>query len=345
MKRIPNLKYYTLLTTTFIAFFSMFNSLKSFAQENCEILKDHGQGYTTSIRSVTDNGNNMYTIELIVKHDGRTDNSKPMARFSVEAKPGTYSNVFITLISGNLNYKNIDLGPNLSGDPFKGFRITGTSGFGSGTPGEFLITYTLSGGLQDQRTQVKSGNGLLQVTFKKSDFQNVIDCNTQNIFPYYVPPVGGKLASIIGPELTSLYNFYIAGGTPETNDIFQIFGSDVLIEINVLDGQYGSLLNLLTTSYQLYDVVNDENQVTITGKIPILNLLLLNNLGTFINFVRPVYPPITSAGIVTSLGDIAMRSDFARSGFKLKGEGVKVGVISDSFNSITGNPAQDDVLK
>ena len=40
-----------------------------------------------------------------------------------------------------------------------------------------------------------------------------------------------------------------------------------------------------------------------------------------------------------------MRSDFARNGFNLQGEGVKIGVISDSYNTLLGNPANDDVLK
>jgi len=198
-----NQKLFNFLTIGIITMF-LFNSTKVKAQDNCEIIKEHGQGYTTSIRSVTDNGNNSYTIQLNVKHDGRTDGSKPMARYSVEAIPGTYSNVSITLISGNLNYKNIDLGPNLAGDPFKGFRITGTSGFGNGSPGEFLITYTLSGGLQDQRTQVKSGSDLLQAAFTKVDFQNVLSCNNQNIFPYYTPPAGGKLISILGSNSRAL---------------------------------------------------------------------------------------------------------------------------------------------
>jgi hypothetical protein len=46
---------------------------------------------------------------------------------------------------------------------------------------------------------------------------------------------------------------------------------------------------------------------------------------------------------VTSRGDIAMRSGLARSAFGVAGEGVKVGVISDSYNTIEGNPAATDV--
>ena len=345
-KRISTRKFYHLLAIFFFTLFSNFDPIAAIAESNCEIGKVHGQGYSTSIKSVTDLGSNRYTIVLDVKQNGTTANCKAMARYSVEALPGTYSNVSIKVISGNLNYKNIDLGPTLSGDPFKGFRITSTAGFGNGTPGEFTITYSLSRGLQNQRTMVKAGSDMLLVSFKISDFQSVLNCLTpQSIFPYYTPPSGGKLVSILGPELTSLYNYYIAGGTLKTNDIFQIFGSDVLVEINVLPGQYASLLGLLTTTYGLYDVVQDTQMITITGKIPILKLLSLNSLTTYINFVRPVYLAIPTSGIVTSLGDVAMRSDFARHGFNLQGEGVKIGVISDSYNTITGNPAQDDVLK
>ncbi len=83
----------------------------------------------------------------------------------------------------------------------------------------------------------------------------------------------------------------------------------------------------------------------IIGKIPINVLLSLNLLTTYINYAVPVYPAIPTSGIITSLGDVSMRSDFARNGFNLEGEGVKIGVISDSYNTLLGNPANDDVLK
>ncbi|MFC1733770.1 hypothetical protein ACFL6I_26015, partial [candidate division KSB1 bacterium] len=86
-------------------------------------------------------------------------------------------------------------------------------------------------------------------------------------------------------------------------------------------------------------------QLVITGQIPIIKLLLLNNLISLIDFVRPVYPAISNVGNVTTQGDIAMRSDISKSIFKVQGEGIKVGVLSDSYNSKLGNPASDDVLK
>jgi hypothetical protein len=276
-QRFYNENFYKQLFLSFFTLSFLFFGYSASGQQNCQVAKEHGQGYTTSIINVTDNGNNSHTIVLNVKHNGCTDTCKSMARYSVEAQPGTYSNVFVTLISGNINYQNIDLGPNLGGDPFTGFRITGTAGFGNGLPGEFNITYTLTGGFQNQQTQVKAGGDFLLVSFSAADFEYVLGCDEQNqsIFPYYTPPEGGKLVSIIGPELTSLYNYYSAGGTPQTDDIFQIFGSDVLVEVKVKDGMYASLLNLLSASYGFYDVVEDADMLIITGKIPILNLLSL----------------------------------------------------------------------
>lgn len=182
-------KSQSLFIVSFVANPALSYSLSEKCQQYCEILKDHGQEYTTLIKSVTDNGANNYTIELRVTHNGCTDTCKSMARYSVEAIPGTYSDVSITVVSGNLNYKNIDLGPKLAGDPFDGFRITGTSGFGNGAPGEFIIKHTLSGGLQNKRTQVKAGGDFLLVSFSAKDFQNVLNCQyyNPNSAPVYVP--------------------------------------------------------------------------------------------------------------------------------------------------------------
>ena len=62
---------------------------------------------------------------------------------------------------------------------------------------------------------------------------------------------------------------------------------------------------------------------------------------TSLNFARPVLAA-TRAGIVTSQGDLAMRSDVARTTFGVDGTGVKVGVLSDSFDCLGG--AGGDVM-
>jgi len=315
------------------------------AQDNCEIAKLHGEGYTTTISSVTDNGDNSYTIVLIAENDGCAG-CKKLNRYSIEADPGTYSGISVEVLSGNFTYANIDYGPNLSSDPFQGFRINNANGMGNGQAASFSLTYTLTGGLQDQQFLVKAGSYNLIVSFSAAEFQSVLNCQNQNIFPYYNPLENGKSYDLIGSELTSLYYSYLDNGSYISDDIFQIVGNSVLIEIYVLEGQYDSTLNLLASpAYGLTSEVGDPEQNIISGLLPIVNLLSLNDLPTLINYVRPVYSALGNAGIVTSQGDTAMRSYLARNGFNLTGNGIKIGVLSDSYNTRIGNPAGDDVLR
>ena len=56
------------------------------------------------------------------------------------------------------------------------------------------------------------------------------------------------------------------------------------------------------------------------------------------------YSPVNNSGVVNSSGDTALYTNFVRTGYSLTGEGVKVGVISNSFNTLPGNPAQTDIV-
>ena len=79
----------------------------------------------------------------------------------------------------------------------------------------------------------------------------------------------------------------------------------------------------------------------ITGYFPIGNLLKLNDLGDLINFVRAVYTPILNGGAVVTQGDTAQGSYLVRDGWGLNGEGLKIGIISDSYDNLL--KAVDDV--
>jgi hypothetical protein len=87
-------------------------------------------------------------------------------------------------------------------------------------------------------------------------------------------------------------------------------------------------------------VHNGPHTFVITGFFPIVNLPQLN-ANPLIEYVRPLYPPISNAGQVTTQGDMTMRSNFVRSRFGLDGSGVKIGVVSDSYNAKL--EAQNDV--
>ncbi len=320
------------------------------AQDNCGISASLAQGYTTTLSEVIANANGTHTITLIVENNGCTG-CKKLNRFSVQAAPGTFSNVVVEVLSGEFTYANIDLGPNLGGDPFQGFRINNTNGMGNGAAASFAVTYTLTGGLQSQQTLAKAGSSLLYATFSIADFQAVLDCpedeeEEQDIFPYYNLLEVQKIYDLIGYELTSLYQTYMADGTYISNDIFQIVGENVLISVRTTDGSFQDALNLLLTpNYGLTEVTGDEASGVFTGLFPIENLLSLNLLYDLIIEVSPVFPGLGNVGIVTSQGDIAIRANLARNGFQVNGTGIKIGVLSDSYNTILGDPAGDDIIK
>ena len=58
-----------------------------------------------------------------------------------------------------------------------------------------------------------------------------------------------------------------------------------------------------------------------------------------VQFVKPHFGFETNAGRVVNEADASMRTDIAKQRFGLDGDGIKIGVISDSFNRIGGAPA------
>ena len=163
------------------------------------------------------------------------------------------------------------------------------------------------------------------------------------VIPYYPPPTTGKTSNIIGSELTSLsqnVNFNDTAG-----NIFVIDSGSVYIEVIAVQGQYQSALNLLQTpAYGLTNIIdNGPASLLITGLFPIQNLQKLDSIPHLINYVRPLFPPVVNSGIALSQGDAVMRAPFVRLGYDVYGEGTKVGVISNSFNTQPGNPAQTDI--
>ncbi len=141
----------------------------------CDITKNHGQGYTTTLTNVTLVNNN-YEIQVLVEHDGCPGpGCKSVSHYSVEAAQSSYSNISVSNIVGSFNYGGVDMGWNLGGDPFNGFRLSSTSGMGAGLAGSFELNYTISA-LQSQQFLIKAGNSQLIVTFSVADFNAVLNC-------------------------------------------------------------------------------------------------------------------------------------------------------------------------
>ena len=166
------------------------------------------------------------------------------------------------------------------------------------------------------------------------------------IDPYYPPPVGGKVNTannIIGAELFSLSQNTAPITSITQNEIFVLDNAGkVMIEVvsktpnNTILRQ--QLINLGMTGL----IDNGPHIYTITGFFPINNLQQLNS-NLLIQYVRPLYPPISNAGQVTTQGDTTMRSHNVKARFGLDGTGVKIGVLSDSYNSKL--VAENDVVQ
>ena len=159
----------------------------------------------------------------------------------------------------------------------------------------------------------------------------------------------GKSDDLIGIDLTSLFLHYdtVTHSNPNP-DLFIIADDKVWVEIVYADGMYNTLLSYLTAAPfnlnpSLFPDNGPDNRL-ITAEVDIADLWDLNNLNistgqVLISHIRPVYPAIPTSGPAYSYGDIAQESDVARSGFTVNGAGTKVGVISDSYNTVPGNRA------
>ena len=167
----------------------------------------------------------------------------------------------------------------------------------------------------------------------------VVEINVIN--PYYPPPASGKVDppnNKIGAELFSLAtNTPIVSIIPD-NTTFRIQGDKVFIEVIGVNANDANLLAQLQALGMTGIVNNGPYTKIISGYFPINQLTVLNTR-TNIQYVRPLYPPLNNAGQTTTQGDSAMRSDKVRDRFGVDGQGVKIGVISDSYNTLGRAPA------
>ncbi|MDF9795962.1 subtilisin family serine protease [Catalinimonas alkaloidigena] len=75
----------------------------------------------------------------------------------------------------------------------------------------------------------------------------------------------------------------------------------------------------------------------VSGLLPVDKVEQLQGL-KYLRFARPTYLK-TNIGATTSQGDQVMFSDLAKSKYKITGEGNKIGVLSDSYNTLGGAEA------
>jgi subtilisin family serine protease len=81
------------------------------------------------------------------------------------------------------------------------------------------------------------------------------------------------------------------------------------------------------------NIISFEN--TISCLIPMKNLKELEK-NSKIKLVREAEQPTMNIGKVDSQGDKALKTDIARANFNVNGKGVKIGILSDSYNNLGG---------
>jgi Subtilase family/Secretion system C-terminal sorting domain len=149
-----------------------------------------------------------------------------------------------------------------------------------------------------------------------------------------------------GPEIQSLS---LQAKPVLANDgldkYIQYRGDGVVIDVSVKGSVKSAKEDLQKNGFQVSGVYGR----VISGIIPLVSLGKLETLES-IQYAKPAFNPIRpfkSAGSlgngkksgskitpVISQGDIAQRSDIARKKYNVKGVGVKVGIISDSYDNL-----------
>jgi Subtilase family/MBG domain (YGX type)/Secretion system C-terminal sorting domain len=165
--------------------------------------------------------------------------------------------------------------------------------------------------------------------------------------------VTGKVGDIIGSELQAVVQ---NNGAP--SPFFDIQNGKIFIDVIVKAGEYNYVKGKLTATggpWLMTDLLGeDASQLIITGLFPINKLLSLNtdpDLSPRIVYARPYYRAFTnynsvSTGLTRTQGDSTIKADLVRLGYNLSGDGIKIGVLSNSFGTITSassNPVNSTV--
>lgn len=169
--------------------------------------------------------------------------------------------------------------------------------------------------------------------------------------------VTGKVNDIIGSELQA-----VVQNNGASSPFFDIQNGKIFIDVIVKAGQYNYVKGKLTATggpWNMTDLLGeDASQLIITGLFPINKLISLNNdadLSPRIVYARPYYRAFNNfnavtTGLTTTQGDSTIKANLVRLGYNLSGDGIRIGVLSNSFGTIasaSSNPvnstAADDI--
>ena len=138
----------------------------------------------------------------------------------------------------------------------------------------------------------------------------------------------------IGSQLAAIASGTASSAVPSiTNGAAALLppGSDSIIIDAVAAGDADTLVDALEALGAKHIATFGT---TVSVEVPIDAISSLRDLES-LRSVRP-FAAITHGGLTTSQGDLAMRSDIARTSFGVDGSGILVGTLSDSFDCLGG---------
>jgi subtilisin family serine protease len=169
-----------------------------------------------------------------------------------------------------------------------------------------------------------------------------------------------KTASRLNPDLQQLYDQTIPGTKAPGNDrlprvdnitapYIQVKDNEVVVDITLKENTAGAQLSLRRTGVK----ITGSYARLVSGIIAVSALPALQNLPV-VQYIKPAYRPLHQGRVqnncktgsangsfflptpVKSQGDTAQGSWLARKNYGVNGKGIKVGIISDSYNSFGG---------
>lgn len=293
----------------------------------CEITKINGGGFSTAIKSVVCNPNNTYTIVLHVTHNGCGGPScKELSHLSIEAAPGTYSNMSLQVISGSMTGGNLVNGPNLGSDPFQGFKFDKTKNIGGGKAGVLQITYTLTS-LQNQRVSAKAGTAGQIVNFSVADFTYVMNCKGTGCTPAPIDSDGDGVPDALDEfpnDPLRAFSSIAAQGTLAYEDLWPF------------NGDYD--FNDMVIEYKLTAITNAQNKVKdfkATFKIRAFGAGYKNGFGFQFGNTSINQTLITADGSQLTENIITLNSNGLEAG-----QSIPTVIVFDNAYSIMPHPGQ-----
>ena len=170
--------------------------------------------------------------------------------------------------------------------------------------------------------------------------QSVDDASPIPFFDIDLPTQYDPVAEKIGQSLFSTYEAAMSGGAILNGSSASL--QNAADESGILVHADGKVAVEIVAANSVDELRTELQSIEFEERASFGKLIsgsldadLLDDLAAMesVNFVRPVYMPETNVGSVDNEADQAMRTDIARTAFGLDGAGIKIGVLSDSYDT------------